>query len=260
MKFLYPDKRLSVISPTTLESAELQPVSTKDVTEQTSLLFNQSDFSYTYQASASTTASIYFDFGEAVSVDYVFFHRLDWYIRQTTGNLSVTVSADDNASMTSPEDDSFTITSGDLIGNTIHNFKTSYIESLSFTTAYRYYRVSITTTESGIFKLKNVWIGEAFDMGVNAVKPYRINYVNNDFKKLESEEYDFSFQGVSKTKRESFYNEIDKYNSVANIVMWDNDDCYFLGENILYGSIIESDYNVTALEDYDLRLKVRSSL
>lgn len=255
MNFLFPDNRLTILAGDMLSLRALYIAPLVDISSRSSLLFNQSDYSYSDQFNNNTSENIDFDFGEAVTVDYIFLGRIDWTLNRSASTVTVTIEADDNSSFTSPETDSFTLNRGDQLDK--DNFH--YASNLTFTTDYRYYRVNFSSATAGVLKLKNIWLGQKFNMG-RAEQPARVSYYDNDFDRMQRGNYTFNFRGVTTTDKVAFENNIDKYKEIGNIAIFDSANDYFLSDKLFYGYLTKVTYKPNNTDLYDITIEVADGL
>lgn len=256
MKIFYPDKSIDIISAGafTLNKFIKSPIET--IETLSGQIFQMSSFDYAEALSGggSTDEDIDFDVNNVgFRVDYIFISRADYMINRSAGDITVTVSGSTSSSFTTTEDISFTLNSSSF--NDRHSLH--YAQELTFTSDYRYYRVNFSSATENVLKFKNIWIGEAFEFTNPAEQPFDVNFIWEDFWSINLAEYVLRFPGVANSKKVEFQNEIEKFRNIGNIVLWDNNNDYFLDHKLVYGKVMEADFLAKGkTDDYDLVLRV----
>jgi hypothetical protein len=194
--------------------------------------------------------SIDYDFGEAVPVDYIFLGRADLMARRIQDDITVLIEADDNNSFSSPESDTFDFNLTDLKNNDL-------IMPISFTTSYRYYRITFSTSDNIDWYLSKLWIGQSFDFNRMPEIPikYELKNENQNSYYFKRKEFQIDLPKISATKRVDFYNKILKYKQINNFVLWDIEDKIFTNDKHLeYVKLIDVNISNFSWDEYDLTL------
>lgn len=260
MNILFPDSRIEITAGDAVALRQLVPSPAENITTISGVLFNQSQYDYINPGTvgASTDEDIDFDFGEAATVDYIFLSRMDWATLISDGDITITITGSASPAFTSPETETIVINETYLNDRDLRH----YAADITFTIDYRYYRVNFSSATGGILKLRNIWIGEAFNFGINAEQPHRVSYYDNDFEVINNAVYTLTFPSVTNAKKVSFENQIEKYKGINSIVLWDADNDYFLNSKLIYGNIIEVEYQLRErkVDSYKIILKVENGI
>ena len=259
MKILFPDERLEITASNAVAMRQLIPDPAENLDDISGTIFNQSQYDYIEAtAGASTDEDVDHDFGEAVTVNYIFLSRVDWATLISAGDITITISASADAAFTTTEDVSFSFNETDLNDRELRH----YARDITFTTSFRYYRVYFASATGGALKLRNIWLGEAFDFGINAEQPHQVSYYDNDFEVIDNAVYTLTFPSVTNAKKVEFENQIGRHRKIGNIVLWDTDNDYFLNTKLVYGNILDAKYEPRErkTDSYKITLKVENGI
>lgn len=177
-------------------------------------------------AVAVTSSTITMDMGSGntASIDHAIISGLNAMLALTPGTMNVYIEGStDNFSSSAIVFSKLNVVAGDLIG--------SYNEELllegSASTAYRYWRLRITTSNSIIHKLRELALGLYYSFGGRSPRfPYEIAQSANALDKgfmsdagttfvsssgRAGRAYNFSWNGISDAERETFMAKIGQY-------------------------------------------------
>ncbi len=190
-------------------------------------LFGTSKTLHWESASAVTSSTITLDLGvgNTASIDHAILSGLNAILAQTSGTLGVYIrgSTDNFVGSNVVVLSNANVLASDLVGS--HNEE--FVLEGALSTAYRYWRLHITTANSVIHKLRNLFLGVYFDFsGRSPSYPYSIGLNSNALSKgfvgdantmfvsssgRTRREYSLSWKGITDAVREDFYAKIGEY-------------------------------------------------
>jgi hypothetical protein len=143
--------------------------------------------------------------------------------------VAIEYSADDNSGFASPETDTLSLDSGDLVGRT----EQDVYYALTPTVAERYHRVVITTTESSYHEISKMFFGNWIDLDREPLVKKRA-----DYKRITGDQYHtrqefmLDFKGITHQKRLEFYEQIDRHRHTKPLFILDTDDVILGGARL----------------------------
>jgi hypothetical protein len=218
-----------------------------------------------YQDSGSATSIQFdYDFFEPVLVDALYLGKISIPVRRAepsgSNNISFTVLADDNSGFSSAESQSFSIGEDDLLGIGLDD----YVRSLTFTTAYRYYRITIARiTGSAItWEFSKMILNESFDPQVSPDFPITYESINIKGARHKTRLYEIKYTSIANDLRVEFFEKLHQFKLSAPVVIYDKSSGSVLlpnSEKIAFCNLKNIDYEYRSEGYFDLTLTLESS-
>lgn len=109
-----------------------------------------------------------------------------------------------------------------LVGNAAEDF----IQSVSFDTAQRYWRVTLSTTDAVTQQIGKIFLGNYFDFGR---EPVLTDYAESfEYKsatmRRPPRRFNLTWRGISNAKKQDFIDKITAYQDANSVIVWDQGD------------------------------------
>jgi hypothetical protein len=171
-----------------------------------------------YKASANVTVSQFdYDFGSAITPDFLIIARADLLKRSDSGNPAIDLIGSASSGFGSPDTYSSTITNATLYGSANED----WIYLPTVTTPRRYWRVKITTTSSFKHRFSKLYLGSALDLGRDPVFPRRLSRQAASLRdRAAANTCYFEWRGIPDATRYNFNTLLGKYFDVNPIFLF----------------------------------------
>lgn len=196
-----------------------------------------------FASSAGTSSAWSWDYGSTIAPDYLIIAHADCMTKRDSAAVSYTVRGASDSGFVTGTNYSGTISTSGLVGTTLSDF---YV-TLS-TSAYRYWKVTLTTTASFKHMLSKIYLGQALDLGRD---PTYSSFIKRQGKAQNGQTKYFlelSYQGIPNATRETFWNTIVARSDIKEFFIRDAGDAILQGYDILHCRLVEAeitDINLT---------------
>lgn len=171
-----------------------------------------------YKASASVTVTQFdYDFGSAITPDFLIIARADLLKRSDSGNPAIDLIGSASNTFSAPDTYSSSITTATLYGASAED----WIYMPTVTTPRRYWRVKITTTSSFAHRFSKLYFGSALDLGRDPVFPRRLTRSMKSVRdRAATNTFFFEWRGITDASRYNFNTLLGKYYDVNPIFLF----------------------------------------
>lgn len=108
-----------------------------------------------------------------------------------------------------------------LTGNASEDF----IRSISFNTAQRYWRVTLSTTNEVTHQLSKLYLGRYFDFGKEPTFDYAESFAyKTPAERRPPRRFNLTWRGITNAKKQDFISKIAKYRDTNSVIVWDQAD------------------------------------
>lgn len=175
-----------------------------------------------YKRSAAGTSSewdLHLDAGVTVNPDYLYIARANLLRLNDSASTTWTLLADDNTGFASPETETDTFDTSDLVGPDSDDL----LATLSFTTAYRYFRFTIETTVSFQHETSKILIGDWFDFGRDpSVSAEVTRDAPRSWSRRSAYDFRLTWDGITDAKLATFIDRLSAYSDVHPFLLYDS--------------------------------------
>ncbi len=187
-----------------------------------------------FRASASGTSVAWdWDYGTTVTPNYCVIAHADWLTKRDTANISYTIRGASDSGFVTGTNYTGTISTASLLGPTLSD---SYI---SFSpNAYRYWRVTLTTTASMKHMLSKIYLGTAFDLGRDPEFSSALQRYASGTHRQSKMLVELEYEGVLNATRQSFFDTIVKYADSNPVFLRDSNNVFLNNVTLLHARII----------------------
>lgn len=199
-----------------------------------------------------TTSQLDFDVGSGSTAqpDFLLLSRLDLIRSKDSADIAVSIEGDSSSGFgTSEVEQDASVSMTDLVGPNNRD----WILSTSFASAYRYFRVKITTTQSVVHEWALVYFGNLFDFGRDPSYPAQIRRsarVRGARKPVFT--FSFEWRGISNTKRSEFL-DVYQLRDFGPVFLYDPNDYVLEGDRLICAYITDVSITPTAVNESTIR-------
>lgn len=187
--------------------------------------------------------------------DHLILSRLDLMTERDTGDISVTVFADDNAGFTSPTTIIDTVGTADLLGP--YN-EDGLIDISAFASAENFWRVNIATFQTEVHEWAFARLGKWFDLGRDPVYPLKLEPGEGSGNvKRRGYSLTADWRGLTEGKIQEFEQRVVFSADSDPIWLYDTNNCALSGFTLLPCRL--TSYQPTRVQEntFDLRVVFR---
>jgi hypothetical protein len=206
--------------------------------------------------SASTSSYLQINHTTATAVDFVYIANLDLSCRLIDPtDLTVTIKGSTVSNFATSEDLTYSVGLADLIGR----YGRDWVQGITFTQSYQYYRVQISSASSKTWAVGKIWLGSALDLGSPDIKLKTDQGRRQAGHRENIRQHKITFKGITPTQQNAFFQTIEKYNLFGDLVLWDIDDAVFdNSETVLYCRMMDAKSDIKAGgQNYTMDLNFR---
>lgn len=206
-----------------------------------------------FRASASGTSVTWdWDYGSTIAPDYFLVAHADFVTKRDTASVAYTVRGASDSGYVTGTNYTGTISTASLKGPTLGD---SYI-SLT-TTAYRYWRVNLTTTATMYHHLSKIYLGNAFDLGRDPTTTSLVRRFGDATYRQGRLVVKLQYRGVANATRKSFWNSIVRYADCSGVFLRDASNVILNATEVLHCRITSARITDIGINesDFDIDLE-----
>ena len=192
------------------------------------------------RATAGTSSTWDFDLGSGNTATpaYLYVARADLIRKRDSAASTWTLTGSASSSFTSPDTETGTFNTADLVGPRQEDL---LLTSLSYSTAYRYWRFTVTTTASFQHKFSKVYFGAWFDFGREPVAPLRIDrqVITPGARELPNR-FRLIWRGISDGTLNSLSSKILAHADLNPVILYDPTELVLPGFTVMHARIVQS--------------------
>lgn len=193
----------------------------------------------TFKAASNATLSRFdFDLGSAIKPEYLLIDGANFLRKNDSAAVSVSVTGSASPSFTSPETYTATFNLADLVGTE----SSIYFRTLTYTTAFRYYRIDITTTASFKHEFRKLYFGRFFDLGLDPAAPLSQFLITGESERRARAQWTIKYIGVTDALLASFNTTILRNRDLFPIYIYTPSNQAFLKESteLVFCKVLEA--------------------
>lgn len=214
------------------------------------------------ESSVGSTTIQQFDLGEGVTdiPDAIAIARADMTVNQDTSDILISVFGSAN-DFVGEEGEQFLVGVDELMGPNSEDWA-SDIDPLSFSTPYRFWKFSITTTGGIAQAYSKVYLSEKFDFGGKDPIFEEISEFSTEKpgSRKQARKIRLTYVGVTKANKEDFVEKIYKHKDENPVFLWDSGNCVLDGEQLIYGSIMNAAFAIDVNEQYAIEIEIMEQI
>ena len=185
-------------------------------------------------ASAATTTTYEWDYTTTTAPAYLYIARADLIRKRDSASTTWTVTGSASSSFTFPDTATDTFDTSDLKNPRGEDL----IATFSYGTAYRYWRVRITTTASFAHQFSKIYLGSWFDFGREPVADLRQTLgAQSAWSRHTAFNLRMTWRGISDSLVNSLNTKITQYRDVNPVILYDAADLILGGYRVLHARI-----------------------
>lgn len=187
-----------------------------------------------FYESESASTQFRFDFdltgSNTLNPTKLILNGLFWSCSADSDDINVIFRGSNASNFSTGENESYTIALSDLVGH----FQEIFIGEVSFSSAYRYYRVEFNFTESITLKLKKIYFTNPLDLGCDPLKPLIIRSAKKDFSFKNPYTFELKYKGLTNDQKQEIENKIFAMADSQGVFLHDTGDLLFQGREALF--------------------------
>lgn len=204
-----------------------------------------------YYASASSTSSAWsWDYGSTIAPDYLIIAHADYLTKRDSASISYTVRGASDSGFVTGTNYSGTISTSNLIGTTASDFYVSLT-----TAAYRYWKVTLTTTDTFKHSVSKIYLGNALDLGRDPTYSSLIRRGGLEQNWQTKYSLQLEYQGIPNATRETFWNTIIAKSDIKQIFLRDSGDAILQGYELLHCRLLDAEITSIGLNNSSFTLR-----
>ena len=204
-----------------------------------------------FHASAASTSSAWsWDYGSTIAPDYLIIAHADCMTKRDTASVSYTLRGASDSGFVTGTNYSGTISTSGLIGTTSSDF---YV--VLTTTAYQYWRLTLTTTASFKHMLSKIYVGQALDLGRDPTFSSSIKREGSQQNGQTKYLLELNYEGIPNATRETFWNNVIVNSDFKEVFIRDAGNVVLQSYALLHCRLVEAQINNIGLSVSSFTLK-----
>lgn len=204
-----------------------------------------------YFASASGTSSVWsWDYGTTIAPNYLILAHADYLAKRDTAAVTYTMRGASDSGFVTGTNYTGTFATTDLVGTTSSDL---YI-SLT-TAAYRYWRVTLTTTASFKHMLSKIYLGSALDLGRDPTYSSLLRRSGLEQNGQTKYNLELIYEGIPNATRRTFWDTIVAKSDLKQIFLRDSGDAILQGYELMHCRLAEAEITSIGLNNSNFILR-----
>jgi len=209
---------------------------------------------------ANTNSLVYdlgADFNELEAPDLLVIQNAINFV-SLSGSATVTVHGDFNTGFLTGDQQTFNVTTADLVGMT----NSDLVLDLNFPTHYRAWRISVTSSIPNTAAWGAVSLGKKFCFSRNPVYPLRFKMLDQYSEAARNTfEAQLFFEGITPAEKSEFDRRVLDFADVVPVFLYDPLDVVLFGKRVFRGYFLKSEIFLKKSSDvYSMRFRVEELL
>lgn len=203
-----------------------------------------------FASTAGTSSAWSWDYGSTIAPDYLILAHADYMTKRDSAAVSYTVRGASDSGFVTGTNYSGTFATSGLVGTTTSDF---YV-TLS-TAAYRYWKVTLTTTATFKHLLSKIYLGNALDLGRDPTYSSLIKRTGLEQNGQTKYSLELIYEGIPNATRETFWNTIVAKSDIKQIFLRDAGDAILQGYDILHCRLVDAEISSIGLNQSSFILR-----